>query len=125
MFTEKKAKVLVNLIISTYKKEIYELKLYGNKEFIDLKITLSNELRDVRFFIGEKDTWNTIKVRLNKIVTSDFVCIVCFEKKQHHSFCSTCAEPLCLDCHTTIHIDNAKCVVCKQSMYPQAFIDSL
>lgn len=137
-YINKKIEKVTDLLESVYVKDIKDIILQEND---DLDITVPRVIfknkPDQSFCIMfiTKDTWADIKRKMNKLIESDGLCVVCFEKEIHPEtnpcknkecdckfkkdipekdsmYCFDCCEMLCFNCFETIR--SCYCPVCRK-----------
>jgi len=126
----KKASVVANLLIKTYEKDIETLNVITYKEEVFVEVVFTNkpdQMRVLRFI--PFDTWDKIKNKIEKLIDSDGLCVVCCEKKKKNrttgipgvgmsDICQTCCEYQCYDCikENLKHPNGFRCMVCRQCL---------
>lgn len=120
----KKMRIVSDLVCKVYGKDIDEYALHKSMSGdIRPRVIFTNKPDQsfcVAFII--KDNWVDIKRKMSKLVESDGICVVCFEKETkkfveefptHDSnFCFNCCEVLCETCFDKLSTD--ACVVCRK-----------
>jgi hypothetical protein len=99
-YDEKRATVITKLMRKTFDKDITDIGLTEN----GLLVIFTNKPKQpVMCCFPLVDTWDKIKVKIQKLIDSDGVCVVCFKKeKLKHlavNTCDTCCEFICEECN--------------------------
>jgi hypothetical protein len=109
----KKIKEIDDLIAKIYNNDLIEIGYYGESD-VYFFITFKNKPDQI---IGLKNlhlfTWNIIKSKIEKLIKSDVVCVVCFEKSIDKAtiFCPKCCEFQCHSCFMSQ--TGSLCPVCR------------
>ena len=98
-YDEKRAMVIVKLMYKTFAKDITDIGLAEN----GLLVVLTNKPKQpVMCCFLLVDTWDKIKIKIQKLIDSDGVCVVCFKKEKLRKVavntCDTCCEFICAEC---------------------------
>jgi hypothetical protein len=144
-----KARIVAELIGRTYGDHIASLKNFRNNEQTmgRLEVIFQNkpDQKVVLLFTGI-DTWDKIKNKIQKLIDSDGICVVCCEKQKgkkkivkrpcngcdcghtenvieidgYTEICQSCCEYVCLPCLQKN--GQWKCAVCRQCIHAYAHI---
>ena len=127
----KRTTAIAKLIKQIYGNKIQRMFRYTNTGAIFMQINKHQLISlDFAFF----DTWDKIKSKVEKLLKSDGICVVCMEKEKGKKanrpccndkhcteqtvvdtvsyICGGCCEFLCLSCYQKMN--NHKCPVCRQ-----------
>jgi len=141
MNTIRKSHIVGDLLAKTYGKHFSAIQSYTNddetKGWLEVIFTNKPGQKVKLLFIGI-DTWDKIKNKVQKLIDSDGICVVCCEKEKgkkklvkrpcegcdcghtetvleiegHTHICYSCCEYICKDC---VHKNKDwKCMVCRQ-----------
>jgi len=101
VYDEKRATVIAKLIRRTFVKEITDVGLSENGLIV---IFANKPTQPVMCCFPLVDTWDKIKIKIQKLNDSDGVCVVCFKnekvarKKYSVNTCDMCCEFICTEC---------------------------
>jgi hypothetical protein len=98
-YDEKRAMVIAKLMRKTFDKDIIDVGLSEN----GLLVKFTNKPKQpVMCCFPLVDTWDKIKIKIQKLIDSDGVCVVCFKKEKLIQLavmtCDMCCEFICTDC---------------------------
>ena len=132
---KKKIDKVLDLIIAVYKEHLNKVFVSKRDGCIVPRVIFKNK-PEQSFCIGfiTKDTWTDIKRKMSKLIESDGICVVCFEKETYNNVrcddkkcdckykeipeidslsCLECCEMYCFECFD--RMKGVKCPVCRAS----------
>jgi len=123
----KKMTLVSELVANVYKDHISQFALHDSDGIYYPRVIFKNKL-DQAFALTfmMKDTWVDIKRKVEKLIESDGICVVCFEKEKYRispkvdypkcdtTYCPHCCELTCVSCIRTMKGND--CPVCRKDM---------
>jgi hypothetical protein len=124
----KKMRVISDLVCKVYDDELAEFMLMKTVED-DFRPRIIFKNKPEQMFSAMfimKDNWCDIKRKMNKLVESDGICVVCFETETFEKmqggkfpvgdskYCFNCCEMICEGCYDKLKTN--ECVVCRKDL---------